>query len=192
MAYLPPISWCAALWNSPDIEIEACEHYQKGSFRNRCHIAGPNGMQRLSIPLAKGKNQQMPIREVRISYDETWQRLHWRSIKTAYGSAPFFEHYAPELQRFYEKRYEFLFDYNLELLHFALKKKMGWNGEIKLSTAYSTAIPATLTPPFEPGRYPQVFEDKHGFLPDLSLLDLLFCYGKRGGEILENSRKISG
>lgn len=179
--YLPPVSWCAAAWNNEVVVLEAQEHYQKGSLRNRCYIAGPNGIQRLSIPLEKGKNQQMPIREVRIAYNEPWQRQHWRSIRTAYGNAPFFEHYAGDLAPFYEKRYTFLFDYNLELLKLIFQKKLGWPGKIRLSEQYRP--PATLSPypVFQAKPYPQVFEDRHGFLPDLSVLDLLFCCGKEAG-----------
>jgi hypothetical protein len=121
-AYFPPLSWFSILWQQDHIIIEAAENYQKGSFRNRCHIAGPNGMQRLSVPLEKGKHQKTPIREVRISYTEPWQRLHWRAIKTAYGNAPFFEHYETELAVFFEKKYPFLFDLNQEILYFFIKK----------------------------------------------------------------------
>lgn len=184
-AYLPPVSWCAVAWNSKAVELEAHEHYQKGSLRNRCHIAGPNGVQRLSIPLEKGKHRQMPIREVRIAYDEPWQRQHWRSITTAYGNAPFFEHYADGVFAFYDRKYTFLFDYNLDFLTFILQKKLGWPGEIRLTESfrppqagYPEAIESAI-------RYSQVFEDRHGFLPDLSVLDLLFCCGKTGREILE-------
>lgn len=181
LCYLPPVSWCAAAWNSEALVVEAHEHYQKGSLRNRCHIAGPNGVQRLSIPLEKGKHQQVPIREVRIAYDENWQRQHWRSISTAYGNAPYYEHYAEDLAPFYEKRFVFLFDYNLDLLTFILQKKLAWPGEIRISEFYEApaAVEYGMT-----RRYPQVFEEKHGFLPDLSVLDLLFCCGKRGGEVL--------
>ena len=199
---LPPVSWCAAVWRRENIKIEACEHYQKGSLRNRYHIAGPNGVQRLSIPLAKGKHQQTPIREVRIAGDEAWQRQHWRSIRTAYGNAPLFEHYADELLVFYERPYSFLFDFNLDLLHWTLTKKSGWTGCITLTETWQP--PAGYSPAedlreafpgdhgawpefFRPAPYPQVFEDRFGFLPNLSVLDLLFCCGKRGAEVLERS-----
>ncbi|MBK7936385.1 MAG: WbqC family protein [Lewinellaceae bacterium] len=181
LCYLPPVSWCAVAWNSDVVVIEAREHYQKGSLRNRCYIAGPNGVQRLSIPLVKGKHQQMPIREVRIAYDEPWQRLHWRSIRTAYGNAPYFEHYADDLSPFYEKRFDFLLDYNIELLSVVLQKKLGWPGEIRLSERFR---PPDVFESDTSRRYPQVFEEKHGFLPDLSILDLLLCCGKEGGGAL--------
>ena len=198
--YLPSVSWCAAAWNHREVWLEACEHYQKGSLRNRCYIAGPNGVQRLSIPLAKGKHQQTPIREVRISCDEPWQRQHWRSIRTAYGNAPYFEHYADGIAPFYERRFEFLFDYNYELLTYIFQKKLGWKGafhytkewlhtsELEPETDFRHAFsgePGEWPERFRPKRYPQLFEERHGFLPNLSVLDLLFCCGKSGGEVLE-------
>ncbi len=186
-------------WNSPALSLEACEHYQKGSYRNRCHLAGPNGVQRLSIPLLHGKHQQTPIREVRIAPGTDWPKQHWRSIRTAYGNAPFFEHYADELAPFYEKSWPFLFDFNLELLQFVLGK-IGYRGEISCSETFlprqtaragdfremlrpNAPVPAW----FSPLPYAQVFTDRHGFLPDLAVLDLLMCCGKGAGAVLERS-----
>ncbi|MFZ4634641.1 MAG: WbqC family protein [Saprospiraceae bacterium] len=196
-AYWPPIHWLAYALRAQHVFLEACEHYQKGSYRNRCHIAGPNGVHRLSIPLLKGKHQQTPIRDVRLSDAEHWQRLHWRSIATAYGNAPFFEHYEAELSVFYQKRYTFLFDFNLECLQWLAAQ---WNisvpidftetfelnsrptGVLDARNALDLAHPTLHTP-----RYGQVFEDRHGFLPNLSALDLLLCSGKTGMTILENA-----
>lgn len=198
LLYFPPVAWLALLWRSEQVTLEACENYQKGSLRNRCYVAGPNGVQRLSIPLETGKHQQKPVREVRIAYDEPWQRQHWRSICTAYGNAPFFEHYADELQPFFEKRFPFLFDFNLEILYFLLRK-FGWSSPLSLSVQYM--LPSQLpegidfrpafsgdagdVPPwFQPVRYPQVFTERHGFLANLSALDLLFCCGKQTSDVL--------
>lgn len=180
-AYLPPVSWCRAVVQAGIVAMEAHEHYQKGSWRNRCEIAGPNGRQLLSVPLMKGKNNKMPIRDVRIAYDEPWQRQHWRSIGTAYGNAPFFEHYAHEMARFYEKKYTFLFDFNFELTEFVLLQKMKWPGRILVTDSYQPCCPEQ---PETLPRYPQVFEEKNGFLPDLSILDLLMCAGKNGLDYL--------
>ncbi|MFN0013989.1 MAG: WbqC family protein [Saprospiraceae bacterium] len=199
--YWPPVSWITLVARCDTLWLEACEHYQKGSYRNRCHIAGPNGLQRLSVPLLKGKHQQTPIREVRIDPNQTWQRAHWRSICTAYGNAPYFEHYAGEVVRFFEKPYTFLFDLNLESTQFLLAKA-GWAGDVCLTETYAgLAVPNPATDSgqgvvdlrrrispnaTEPGEflsplpYPQVFQERHGFLPDLSALDLLFCAGKQG------------
>lgn len=194
LAYLPPVSWMALVWTQPVVWLEACENFQKGSYRNRCHIAGPNGLQRLSIPLQKGKHQQTPIREVRIAYNEPWQQVHWRSIRTAYGNAPFFEYYAADLEPFYQKHYAFLFDFNLELLYF-LFQKLGWTGETRFTEAYGPsafrdAVSPGGTPPpdwFTPAPYAQVFTERHGFLADLSVVDLLFCCGKMGRDIIQKS-----
>ena len=197
--YLPSVAWCSAVWQSETVALDGAEHYQKGSLRNRCHVAGPNGPQRMSIPLVKGKHQQTPIREVRISYEEPWQRQHWRTIQAAYGNAPYFEHYADDIRVFYEQKWTFLFDYNLDFQLLILKKKLGWEGAFVLQEDY---FPAGAWPHgadlrgvfgggihefpswFTPRRYPQVFEARTGFLPNLSILDLLFCSGKNGREVL--------
>lgn len=203
LPYLPPVSWYALLWRAEAVTLEACENFQKGTYRNRCHIVGPNGPQRLTVPLQKGKHQQTPIREVRISHDENWPLVHWRSIEAAYGRSPFFEHYGPELRLFYEKKWALLFDFNFALLQFLLKKT-GWPGQIHLSETYAgqTSQPAPLdfrdavSPKkpapawFRPVPYPQVFAERHGFVPDLSVLDLLFCCGKQAGERLAVDGKI--
>ena len=200
--YLPSIAWCSAVWQEKIVALDAAEHYQKGSLRNRCHIAGPNGPQRLSIPLIKGKHQQTPIRGVRISYDIPWQRQHWRTIKTVYGNAPFFEHYADDLRLFYERRWEFLFDYNFDFQALILKKNFGWTGDFVFQSEYFPSgewsqgrdlrdeiggglneFPAW----YAPQRYPQVFEERTGFLPNLSVLDMLLCCGKTGRGVLAQS-----
>ncbi len=198
--YWPPVSWLSLAGHSAVLQLEACENYQKGSYRNRCHLAGPNGLQRLSIPLLKGKHQQTPIRDVRIATGEAWQQVHWRSIATAYGNAPYFEHYEADIQAFYQKSYTFLFDLNLDILHFCLKQ-IGWEGEIRFTTSYVPAgqigntdfrdavSPKATTLPywFHPEPYPQVFMERHGFLPDLAALDLLFCCGRQASEIIQKS-----
>lgn len=174
-AYLPPLSWFDAARQQGYIELEAFEHYQKGSTRNRCLIAAPNGVQRLSIPLEKGKHQQTPIRDVRIAYTEKWHITHWRSIQTAYGNAPFFEYFSDELAAIFHKKTTYLYDFNLLLLEFVVKKA-GWNWEIKATPEYRGT---TETPhDYQPKRYAQTFEDRHGFIPDLSVLDALMCCGR--------------
>jgi len=185
LPYIPPVSWFAAARISPVVVLETCENYHKGSWRNRCTMMSSNGIQLLSVPLIKGKHQQKPIREVKISYEVPWQRQHWRSIKTAYGNAPFFEHYADELRPFFEKKPPFLFDLNLQWLHF-LCAKWKWplqpifteqyfdSGQWPLGADYRTAFPVNAALP-----YPQVFSDRHSFTPNLSALDLLLCCGNR-------------
>ncbi len=197
LPYWPPVAWLSLALRSGDVTLEACEHFQKGSYRNRCHIAGPNDMQRLSVPLLRGKHQQTPIREVQIAYDQPWQRLHWRSIEAAYGNAPYFEHYAAELRVFYEKPFPLLYDYNRAILDFLLKK-INFKGSFANSEVFTPLTaqrpahdwrdankPGDSTPEwFTPRPYPQVFAERHGFQPNLSSLDLLLCCGRKGIEYL--------
>lgn len=193
--YLPPIQYFTKLASGEPVYIEQWEHYQKGTYRNRCHIAAANGLTRLTIPLIKGKNEQQAIREVRIAYFEPWQRQHWQSIRSAYGNSPFFEFYADALQPFYEKPFPFLFDFNLELLQ-TLLKLLRMDVKLQLTDAYVEVVPPDWTdlrnaihpkphlqkpdPHFTPKPYHQVFEDRYAFLPNLSMLDGLFCLGKSG------------
>ena len=191
--YLPPIQYFTKLASGEPVFIEQWEHYQKGTYRNRCHIAAANGLTRLTIPLIKGKNEQQSIREVRIAYFESWQRQHWQSIRSAYGNSPFFEFYADALQPFYEKPFPFLFDFNLELLQ-TLLKLLRMDVNLQLTDAYADVVPPDWIdlrnaihpkphlqkpdPHFTPKPYNQVFEDRYAFLPNLSMLDGLFCLGK--------------
>lgn len=192
--YFPSIAWCSALWKEREVFLDASEHYQKGGLRNKCFIAGPNGVQRLSIPLIKGKHQQTPIRDVKISYEEPWQRQHWRSIQAAYGNAPYFEHYSADIQRLYQREWEYLFDLNQEIIQIILCQKLKWPGVIGLENDYSK--PGEWPRGMDgrnkiqmasPLPYPQVFQERHGFLPGLSILDLFFCCGKTAGEVLSDT-----
>lgn len=201
-AYLPPLQYMSKWMLHQCVCLEQHEHYQKGSYRNRCHIAGPNGVLRLSIPLQQGKNQQQPIREVAIAYHEPWQHQHWQSIQTAYGNAPFFEFYADALRPFFERRYERLFDFNCALLRTCLELSglpAGFDRSRRYCPDPGTAVldfrgailPKQKSRPPDPhfraAPYPQVFQEKNGFLPNLSILDVLFCSGPETPAILESS-----
>jgi len=200
--YLPSVQYLSKFLKHPQVWIEGHEHYTKGSYRNRCYIAAANGPLLLSIPLQGGKNQQQDIRAVQISYETNWASEHWTSIKSAYGSSPYFEHYGPELERFYKKKQARLFDFNTALLKWILKK-LKLEVAINVTTAYEHRLNSDTEdwrnaispkaqkrrddPCFEAKYYPQVFESKHGFLPNLSILDLLFCAGPQAVLLLEES-----
>jgi hypothetical protein len=200
--YLPSVQYFSKLLAYRQITIEQCENYQKGSYRNRCHLAGANGLQILSIPLEKGKHQKLPIREVRITYAQPWHLQHWRSIQAAYANAPFFPYYSEAIQALYEERPEHLFAFNRQLFEL-ICQQLGLSEKITYSTDYQSEVDtdtddlrelitpkdplSSKDPAFEATPYPQVFTERHGFLSNLSILDLLFCTGPQAVSILRNS-----
>ena len=199
LQYLPPISYFQIILENDCFYLDAYEHFQKGSYRNRCHIATASGRFPLSIPLQKGKNQQQPIRETRIAYDQNWQKQHWWTIRSAYSNAPYWEHYADIFETFYVQKPVFLWDYNRLILENCLKMLKVQN-KVVLKTTEQYFMPfegvlesdgskyMDFRSKIHPKQivsnikhYPQIFEDKNGFLPDLSILDLIFCYGGHYG-----------
>jgi hypothetical protein len=174
------------------ITIEAHENYQKRSARNRYTIITSQGLLSLSVPLTKGKNQQMPIREVTISYDENWTKNHISAVRSAYGKSAFFEFYFDEYASILQQEFKYLFDLNEAFLHFALRK-------IKLSIqpthtqSYEHIVQDycdlrsknTDTLKIEDIKYTQVWVEKFAFCPNVSILDLLFCEGPQSGAILQ-------
>jgi len=200
--YLPPIQYFSKFVQFENIFLEQHENYSKRSYRNRCHIVMADGIRRLSIPLKKGKNEQQSIRNVEIAYVENWQKNHWASIVSAYNNAPFFEHYKHLVQPFYTKQFEFLFDFNFELLK-TLLEILGISQSPKLTDSFQKEASGELKDfrnqinprqfmekedsNFTPLKYSQVFEEKNGFIPNLSILDLIFCTGPQASHYLENS-----
>lgn len=200
--YLPPIQYFSKFISAEKVLLEQHENYQKGSYRNRCHIAGANGLLRLSIPLQSGKNRRTNIKDVKIAYAEDWQALHWQSIRSAYGKAPFFEFYADELAQQFQQKPTFLFDWNYNLL-VLLVELLGLDCTLALTETYQKASNTNLKDwrnvifpkkqrqktdnTFEAVSYPQVFEERHGFIPNLSILDLIFCTGPQSILILEQT-----
>ena len=193
--YLGPISWYRKLLASTEVVLEHHEHYIKQTFRNRCRIAGPNGIQNLIIPVHKIENHT-PINQITIDYDGNWQRQHWQSIRSAYGNSPFFDFYADYFSSFYEnKKWEKLIDFNNELLKLTLKllkceKEIIFTKEFfpqyenanDLRNYFSSeAYEKNLA---DEKRYLQVFEDRHGFIPGLSIIDLLCCCGPESKKYL--------
>ncbi|TAK44843.1 MAG: hypothetical protein EPO28_04380 [Saprospiraceae bacterium] len=200
LQYLPPVQYFTKLAHYHEVWLDRQEHFAKGSYRNRCHIAAVNGVQRLSIPLRKGKNEQQPITETALAYDEPWPSKHWQSICSAYGNSPFFEHYSPGLILLFKKKYDLLWDWNFDLLTL-LNHFIGLRPEIRFTVKWSPTAPkgvVDLRDAIHPKikrhdalfmdvPYAQVFEDRNGFLPNLSILDLLFCCGPESGNVLRAS-----
>ena len=121
--YLPPVSYFTQLkTNNFEFALEKFEHFPKQTYRNRATIASPNGSLDLAIPVIKGSKLHTPFKDVKISYDSRWQRLHWLSLQNCYRSSAYFEFYEDGLAPFYEKKYDYLFDYNYELLAWLFKQ----------------------------------------------------------------------
>ena len=194
LQYFPPVSFVSVLFKESYIYIDLYETYRKMSFRNRCLIAGAEGIISLSIPLEDGRNQQLPLNEVLISGSEKWQQRHFRSLHSAYSRSPFFEYYRDELEVIFKQPYRRLADWNLYCLDW-LSSKIKWPAEIRYT---ETAVPYQKTGTLDlrdltvpknyqqkyPLRYRQVFEERTGFFPNLSILDLLFNAGPAVGELL--------
>lgn len=184
--YLPPVSFFGLVAaHAPAILLETNEHFPKQTYRNRTTIASPNGSLDLIIPVVKGANNHTVSKDVKISYDEKWQRLHLLSIQTCYRSSAYFEFYEDGLVPFYENKYKFLLDFNLELLTWLLKQ-LKLPVELSFTEVYEkqlaikdyrssmdkNSMPLLLQKP-----YFQVFSDRNEFISNLSIVDLLFSQG---------------
>ena len=176
------------------IIFEVHETYHKQSFRNHCIIYGPNGEQKLTIPVIKVNGNHTLTKDIRISDHAPWQKIHWRSISTAYNNSPFFLYYQDALIPFFEKKVEFLADYNIGLLQ-TLLGLMHLNCSARLTGQYEKrpvgiadlrngiiANDPQVIKTFPP--YVQVFEPRHGFIGGLSILDALFNLGPETAEYL--------
>lgn len=185
-AYLPPVSYFGAMLEENEIWLEACENYVKQSYRNRCRIATANGIETLSIPVESNSGKKNQIRDVRISSHGNWQQIHWKALTSAYMNSPFFEYYQDDFLPFYEKKWTFLWDYNLELLTLILHL-LDISTQINITEKYENThlvfrdLRENIHPKkeslFHVEPYYQVFENKFGFLQDLSIVDLLFNMG---------------
>lgn len=187
MFYLPPVEYFAQLNNyNPDFVIEKHEHFPKQTYRNRANIYSPDGMLTLVVPVIRGSKVHTPVKDVKISYDFRWQRLHWMSLQGCYRRSAYFEYYEDEFASFYEKKESFLFDYNDQLLQLILKLLKikaainyteGYEPEYPALTDLRHAINSKKESGFQQKPYFQVFEERHGFMKNLSIVDLLFNQG---------------
>jgi hypothetical protein len=193
--YLPSISYFSALSRADRIILERHEYYVKQSLRNRCYINTVHGKQMLTVPVT-AKHGKTHITDARIDYRQKWLNNHWRTIQSAYGKAPFFEHYRDDLKGILFRKHQYLFDLNYELLTICLKW-LNWGTDLGGSLAYQKSPESPLTDlrnrinvkKSETGNnyhntvpYKQIFGNK--FVAGLSLIDLVFCEGPEAGRMI--------
>jgi len=203
LQYLPCIQYFSKLYNFNHVIIDDLEHFEKQSYRNRCIIAGANGPIDLIVPVYQSR-RRLPIKEILIDNHIHWQHQHWQSIKSAYGKTAFFEHYAHKLEDIYSQPFANLFDFNLALLTVLLKILKVDTEQLKLLSEVAGAEYLDYKNKIHPKErfqaidahfvmvpYQQAFNERHGFLPNLSIIDLIFNEGPGAGEILRSSKKIN-
>ena len=187
ITYFGPISWYSRLLRTENWRIDDTEHYVKQTTRNHCLIATANGVQKLTVPVEKPsrneergtRSEPLQTREVRLSDHGKWRTEHWNAICTAYGESPFFDYYADDLRPFFEHRdWEFLFDYDMAIFEKMLELIGVKNEGIRMKDEGqpSSTLNSQLST-LNSQQYWQVYQARHGFLPDLSILDLLCCMG---------------
>ena len=199
-AYLPPISYVARFFESENIILDKYEFFSKQTIRNRCYIVAANGILPLIIPVTGKSKQRTAMQEVCISNDIQWQKIHWKSIESAYRNSPFFEYYEDHFHEFYDRKYELLFDFNIQILT-KIKKILKLETPFTFSNTYHLVHPdlklvdfrnhsdfdrKNISSVFTNFPYQQVFANRHAFLPDLSIIDLLSNTGPHAKAYLEN------
>ena len=199
--YFGTVNYYKILFQYSNIEFEEYENYQKGSFRNRTPVPGANGVINLSVPLQKGRDQKSLFRDIKIDYREKWMVQHMRALDACYNRAPFYEFYRDSIQELLSQEETYLMTLDKKLVQWVLKMLkakpvISATEEYCRSTvgemvdARNTVLPGKelngnldLTGP----EYDQVFRDRIGFKPNMSILDLLFCQGPASAGLLKSS-----
>lgn len=198
---MPPVQFFSLLRGQDVLILEDRKNFTKQTYRNRAYILGANGVQQLVVPVEKGKTKKLH-KEVRLIYAEDWPRQHRQSIKSAYGRAPFFEHYGYRFEHILQTKYNLLWDLSFNLLNECLRAL-----KLEREVFLASEAPATLLAEandlvdkfdaktgstesallYQPRPYMQVFSDRFGFVPNLSVIDLVFNVGPGAGELLQNA-----
>lgn len=201
--YFGPVQWYQKLNRYGRVRIEAFDSFVKQTYRNRCVIATANGTQALTVPVERGDDgrtadgtgatRKCMMKDTRISGHGNWRHVHWNALRSAYGESPFFEYYADDLRPFFERKWTFLYDFNMEICA-KMCELIGIQPVIKPTSGFAAEGDEALRgvddyretirpkhPPadasFVPEKYYQVYGRRHGFIPNLSILDLLLNMG---------------
>ena len=180
-AYFGSIAYFQALVHEQNVCIEAKEHFVKQTIRTRCSILVSNGLRYLSVPVVKENGNKTPMDRIRISYTENWQNDHWRTIESAYSSAPFFEHYEKEVKALIFSNEDNLLRFNEKITNTILDWLSIDSVTKQFTSEFANAEHDFRTFPFDDRldikKYTQVFEAENGFIPNLSILDLIMNEG---------------
>ena len=202
-AYFPPISYVAAMLNKQVVVVEQYETFPKQTYRNRAVVATANGLLPLSVPVVRTNGNHTYTKDMDICYNENWAAKHWRAIESAYNSSPYFLYYKDDVEAILNKKHRTLLELNMDILAFVFKK-LKVTKETILSTDFvvvdANADIEDYRNCFSPKNkeiiqlspYDQVFEDRFGFVPNLSILDLLFNMGPDSLGYLKEVAKILG
>ena len=170
--YFGPVEWYAdLLHHADDITIDGGERYVKQTTRNHCLIATASGTQKLTVPVTAANG--MLTKDVRISDHGNWRHLHWQALCSAYGQSPFFDYYADDIRPFYERQWDFLIDYNNAIT----EKMRGLTGISDYLRNHKNNSDYNNYSHYNRQQYYQTFQRRNGFIPGLSVLDLLFNMG---------------
>ena len=193
-AYFAPVQYYSQLVQCEQVVIERHEHYNKQSYRNRCTIYSANGLLDLVVPIVKNDKPKVFITEVEISYDMLWQKLHFKAIESAYRRSPFFEYYIDDLMVYFNFRYRYLYEFNMQIMHtvcslIKIPFRVRESHEYIHSGAGIIDLRNSIHPKIHQKNYispnyNQVFSDRWGFKPNLSILDLLFNTGPEAKDLL--------
>jgi hypothetical protein len=198
--YFPSISHFVTMSQSSKIVFEMEDNFQKQTNRNRTYIYSPNGIQLLNIPVKHSKQIHQKTKDVKIETDFDWQKQHFKSLEAAYRSSPFFEYFEDEIRPIFEKKHAFLMDLNFETMNI-VSKFLRMKFDYDITIEYFQEIDSNTVSDFRilaDGKkddskfetYPQVFEEKQGFINNLSVLDLIFNEGKFALDYLKNQKLI--
>ncbi|WP_242132741.1 WbqC family protein [Aestuariivivens marinum] len=193
--YFPTIAHFVAMVKAKEVMFEMDDNFVKQTYRNRTYIYGANGKLALNIPVIHTQKNRQKYRDVKIFNTENWQGIHWKSLLTAYRTSPFFEYYEDDLAPLFQKQYDYILDFNLNCfdavcdclqLDLNISKSEIYKETVEDYIDYRHLVKAKKEHSYNFKPYTQVFSDKHGFIPNLSVLDLLFNEGPNTLTYLES------
>ncbi|MFI1772488.1 WbqC family protein [Thalassobellus citreus] len=197
--YFPNIAHFVAMVKAKEVRLEVDDNFLKQTYRNRTYIYGANGKLALNIPVIHTQKNRQKYREVKIFNEEKWQSLHWKSLLSAYRTSPFFEYYEDELQPLFDLKVDYILDFNLKCfeiicdclqLELNISKTEVYQNTIEGVSDFRYLVNAKKEQPYSFDTYIQVFNNKHGYIPNLSILDLLFNEGPNALNYLESQTLI--